>query len=59
MKFYNKTDKPLEVKGSDGSAMSRSFLPGTADKGPWYDVSEPSDYYLQKWLKEGKIAVVE
>lgn len=59
MKFYNKTDKPLEVKGADGSTMLGPFLPGTADKGPWYDVSEVSDFYFEKWLDEGKIVVVE
>ena len=59
MKFYNKTDAALAALGADGSTMLGPFLPGTADKGPWYDVSEVSDVYCEKWMDEGKIAVVE
>lgn len=58
MKFYNKTDKSLEVRDVGGAVQLGPFLPGTADKGPWYDVGEITDY-LQKWQDEGKIGVVE
>lgn len=59
MKFYNKTDKNLEVKDAGGAVLLGPFLPGTAEKGPWYDVSEISDHYLSKWQDEEKIGVVE
>lgn len=59
MKFYNKTDKILQVKDAGGAVMLGPFLPGTAEKGPWYDVSEISDICFEKWLANGKIGTVE
>lgn len=59
MKFYNKTSEILQVLDAGGAVMVGPFLAGSAEKGPWYDVSEISDFYFEKWLAEGKIGTVE
>jgi hypothetical protein len=59
VKFYNKTDKILQVKDAGGAVRLGPFLPGTAEKGPWYDVSEISDHYFEQWKDHGAIGTVE
>lgn len=59
MKFFNKTKDILQVKDAGGAVSVGPFLPGTAEKGPWYDVSEISDSLFEMWLDHGKIEAVE
>ncbi|MHB8123485.1 MAG: hypothetical protein ACYDG4_15180 [Desulfuromonadaceae bacterium] len=59
MKFYNKTNDILQVKDAGGAVMVGPFLPGTAEKGPWYDVGALSDQCFEKWTAKGKIGTVE
>jgi hypothetical protein len=59
LKFFNKTPEILQVKDAGGAVMLGPFLPGTKEKGPWYDVSELSDHMLGQWEERGLIGVVE
>jgi hypothetical protein len=59
MKFYNKTPEILQVKDAGGAVMLGPFLPGTKEKGPWYDISEVSDTLFELWVDHGKIETVD
>lgn len=59
MKFFNKTKETLLVKDAGGAVVIGPFLPGTAEKGPWYDVWELADQYREQWIDQKKIGVVE
>ncbi len=59
MKFYNTTDKDLQVKDGGGNVEVGPFSPGTAEKGPWYDSYVVPDYWWMTWQRAGKVRVVE
>jgi hypothetical protein len=59
MKFYNKTPDILQIKDAAGAVLVGPFLPGTADEGPWYDVSEISDHMFEQWTARGLIGTVD
>lgn len=59
MRFYNNTPEILQVKDAGGAVMVGPFLPGTAEKGPWYAVHEISDELFQDWAIQEKIGVVK
>lgn len=59
VKFYNKTKDILQVTDVGGAVMVGPFLPGSAEKGPWYDISEISDHMREQWMDRGLIGMVE
>ena len=59
MKFYNKTTDILQVTDAGGAVMLGPFLPGTKEKGPWYNIYEISDFYFEKWIDSGKIETLQ
>lgn len=59
MRFFNKSKEVLQANDSGGAIVLGPFLPGTAEKGPWYDVSTISDYYLELWTDKGKIEIID
>lgn len=59
MKFYNKTEEDLQVKDQEGTVLIGPFLPGTAEKGPFYDIYQISDYTIEIWMDRNLIEMVE
>jgi len=59
MKFFNKTTSHLEVKDEKGTVILGPFLPGTAEKGPWYDIYMISDDMIEIWVDRNLIEMVE
>lgn len=59
IRFFNASNEILQVKDAGGAVSVGPFLPGTAEKGPWYDISEISDSLFEMWLDHEKIKVVD